>query len=197
MLQSVISFQTKVKYLHWQLWKCCWFQLISDNEVVVTLYLFVCKVWVHPPGGLTLFRVCDVMINQILMIQPFEFRPVWNRKVQPGPRDCYVLDLFSGLSSRMAAAWRRRGFRAVSFDILSGGEDEDLATRCGFETLLLKALRLVPLAMVVGGPPCSMFVWLSSSQHLRHLFGAWGSPRDVKTQLANVLAKNTVLWLHA
>ena len=51
-------------------------------------------------------------------------------------------------------------------------------------------------ALVMCGPPCSLFIFLSSSQHLRHLYGAMGSPWDVPTQLANIIAGNMACFLH-
>jgi len=94
----------------------------------------------------------------------------------------------------MSQAFKKCGHRSVPYDLLTGGHAEDLASKEGFHTLLLKALRLLPLALVVGGPPCSMFVFLSSSQHLRHRFPPYGNFLDEKTQLANCLVENTVFW---
>ncbi|CAJ1379183.1 unnamed protein product [Effrenium voratum] len=56
-------------------------------------------------------------------------------------------------------------------------------------------LRLVQFALIVAGPPCSMFIFLSSSQHQRHIWGPCGNPFDRATQLANLIASNTVVFL--
>ncbi|CAK8993882.1 unnamed protein product [Durusdinium trenchii] len=93
-------------------------------------------------------------------------------------------------------AFVKQHCRAAKYDILSGGANEDLSSREGFHTLLLKGLRLMTFALVMCGPPCSLFIFLSSSQHLRHLYGAMGSPWDVPTQLANIIAGNMACFLH-
>ena len=95
----------------------------------------------------------------------------------------------------MSQAFRRHGRGAVDFDILNGGRNEDLASWEGFSTLMWKAMRLMALSLIVGGPPCSMFIFFSCSQHRRHDFPPFGDPRDTKTQLANCLAANTVFWI--
>ncbi|CAK9023582.1 unnamed protein product [Durusdinium trenchii] len=61
--------------------------------------------------------------------------------------------------------------------------------------MLLKALRLLPHSLLWAGPPCSMFIFLGSSQHLRHLFGPEGAPWDRATRLANIIACNMVTLL--
>lgn len=86
-----------------------------------------------------------------------------------------AIDLFGGNKGRIAIALGNKGYRAITFDIVKGGKFHDLSSKCGFEVLFHIALRLIfNAALVVLGPPCSMFIWLSSSQHLRHLFGPWG-----------------------
>lgn len=114
---------------------------------------------------------------------------------RPGPTDLSCLDVFSA-SGKVMDAFVKQHCRAAKYDILSGGANEDLSSREGFHTLLLKGLRLMTFALVMCGPPCSLFIFLSSSQHLRHLYGAMGSPWDVPTQLANIIAGNMACFLH-
>ena len=116
----------------------------------------------------------------------------WCPSMLPGIRDLHAIDLFSGDCGRVAEAVKRRGFRACVFDIRKGGLDHDVVSATGFRNLILIALRLMAGGLIVLGPPCSLFVWLSSSQHLRHLYGPEGRPLDSATQLANQIAKNTV-----
>lgn len=47
-------------------------------------------------------------------------------------------------------------------------------------------------ALLFLGPPCSMFIFLTSSQHQRHKYGPMGDPRDRTSQLANAIAANAV-----
>lgn len=92
---------------------------------------------------------------------------------------------------RVAEAFRRQNFRAEVFDIRRGGIEHDLSSKQGFRNLFLLGLRLLCGSMLVLGPPCSMYIFLSSSQHLRHIYGPLGNPRDFATALANVIATNT------
>ncbi len=102
------------------------------------------------------------------------------------------IDLFGGQKCRVRDALRKTGFRAETFDIVHGQALHDLSSKGGFEHLFYLALRLVAKAIIVLGPPCSLFVYMSSSQHLRHIFSPWGAPWDYSTALANTIAKNTV-----
>ena len=96
----------------------------------------------------------------------------------------------------MAAAFKKKQCRSCTYDIVTGGLEEDMTTREGFFSCLLMGLRLVAFfSLVMAGPPCSMYVFFSSSQHLRHLYGPRGNPRDATTQLANQIVDNFVLWL--
>ena len=48
-----------------------------------------------------------------------------------------------------------------------GGAAHDVTAEAGFFVLLDLALRLVTRGLIVAGPPCSLFVSLSSSVHRR------------------------------
>lgn len=109
-----------------------------------------------------------------------------------GCSDLHGIDVFGGDQGRVCKAFQKQNKRAALYDILAGRQDHDLSTRRGFEYLLLLALRLLPGAMLVLGPPCSMFIFLSCSQHLRHLYGPMGAAWGRTTALANTIAINTV-----
>lgn len=86
----------------------------------------------------------------------------------------------------------RIGFEGAKYDIKSAGMEEDITTRVGWLSLLLQGLRLAENALLFLGPPCSMFIFLTSSQHQRHKYGPMGDPRDRTSQLANAIAANAV-----
>lgn len=113
-----------------------------------------------------------------------------------GPTDLYGIDLFGGLHGRVQQAFQKRGFRCGCYDIARKGIDNDITSYGGFRYLVLLGLRLQHgSSLIMMGPPCSLFVWLSSSVHWRSLFGPAGDPNHVGTQMANAIARNTVLWL--
>lgn len=57
--------------------------------------------------------------------------------------------------------------------------------------------RLVPRALVVLGPPCSLFIWLSSSVHRRSLYRPDGDTSRLAVRLSNAISRNTVASLAA
>ena len=84
----------------------------------------------------------------------------------------------------------------VNFDIRTDGKRHDLTTRRGVYLLLSLGMSLVSGALVTAAPPCSLFVWLSSSVHRRNKgpYGPYGDVRRYKVRLANLIVKNFVLW---
>ena len=87
-------------------------------------------------------------------------------------------------------AFEKLGFRGTTFDVATGGDSEDFSTKTGFETALFKSLRLLERGLVMCQPPCSLFIFFSSSQHQRSTWGPRGATWDDKVFLANLLAVN-------
>ncbi|CAE7351620.1 RHM1 [Symbiodinium natans] len=56
-------------------------------------------------------------------------------------------------------------------------------------------MRLRNHGVVIGGPPCSLNIWLSSSVHRRSLSHPEGDTRNYKVRLSNLIAANTACWL--
>lgn len=114
----------------------------------------------------------------------------WSHSVlAAGPCDLSCLDLFSA-SAKLAKSFRAASYRSANYDIQTGGWEADISTRTGFSRLLCLGLRLLGASLIMCGPPCSMFIWMSCSQHKRHIYGARGFPGDKMTQLANCIADN-------
>lgn len=62
------------------------------------------------------------------------------------------------------------------------------------ERQLLPTLRL-DHGLLAAGPPCSLFIWLSSSVHMRHAVGCRGNEGNLKVKLANYITENLVSGL--
>ena len=110
-----------------------------------------------------------------------------------GCQDLHALDLF-GRSGRIATMWNGQGFRSLAWD-LALGSCMDITSRSGFGHLLECGLRLVDRSVIVAGPPCSMFVFFSSSNHRRHELGIMGDPNSPPTRLSNLIVENMSIFL--
>lgn len=76
-----------------------------------------------------------------------------------------------------------------------GGAAHDVTAEAGFFALLDLALRLAPGGLIMGGPPCSLFVFLSSSVHRRGVGHELGDASRVQVRLANLVVENTMVLL--
>ena len=76
-----------------------------------------------------------------------------------------------------------------------GGASRDVTAEAGFLALLDLAMRLVPGGIIVGGPPCSLFIFLSSSFHRRGPGHEQGDTRKLPVRLANAIVDNTMVLL--
>lgn len=114
----------------------------------------------------------------------------WN-----GAPDLHSLDLF-GRSGVIERQWKLSGYRSLAWDVALCPEC-DLTCRTGFFNLLACGLRLHENALIVGGPPCSLFIFLSSSCHKRNSehFGIAGDPSSRPTQIANLIVNNLAVFL--
>lgn len=112
-----------------------------------------------------------------------------------GPSDLHALDLF-GHSCAIRFKFRQMAYRAEAWD-LTLSPSHDITTRAGVRDLLSVGLRLLNGALVCAGPPCSLWIFLSSSVHCRNsaTHGIHGNPVHEKTQLSNVIVENMVVVL--
>jgi len=70
----------------------------------------------------------------------------------------------------------------------------DITMKRGVMLLLALGMALYDDGLVTCAPPCSLFIFLSSSVHLRYLpqFGPYGDLSNFKVRLANVIVRNMV-----
>ncbi|CAE7358054.1 RHM1, partial [Symbiodinium pilosum] len=81
-----------------------------------------------------------------------------------GRQRYHAIELF-GLSRRVQRCFERRGFLAASLDIRLGrGDDpeQDILSRRGWFNYLDHLMQMLPGALLVAGPPCSLFVYMVS-----------------------------------
>lgn len=102
-----------------------------------------------------------------------------------------ILDVFSFHEGMKRVAGTKA---TVSMDIRLSPQRHDLTCSRGVYLLLAMLLALVPEGLATLAPPCSLFVWLSSSVHLRNIkgYGPYGQTGNYKVRLANRIALNVV-----
>ena len=79
-----------------------------------------------------------------------------------GGRGYHLVDMFSP-HKRAADVFMYKGLSAASCDIRSHDENYDITSKDGFLNMLNVALALLPGGLCLGGPPCSLFIFLSQS----------------------------------
>lgn len=111
-----------------------------------------------------------------------------------GARDLTMLSVFDH-SKKVQSKWQRHGYSSVAVDVLNEGVNHDITTEIGFYTILTLILRLAPRAMCMWAPPCSLFVFMSSSLHKRGSgkFDASGDTSVRSVRLANLIARNAAM----
>lgn len=109
------------------------------------------------------------------------------------PRDLACLDLFSA-SQVIAQTWQQHGLPAAAADIQLGMHF-DILGESGFFCTLQLLLRVQDGGLLFGGPPCSMFVWISSSVHQRSPQRPRGDESNFKVRMSNTIVANMAVLL--
>ena len=97
-------------------------------------------------------------------------------------------------SCRMSKAFQKDGAKTVAYDIMHD-PGMDIVTETGFYVLLGLLLRLMPSSFTMWAPPCSVFIFLTSSLHERHRFGPWGNLAHYVVRLSNRISINCAVAL--
>ncbi len=103
-------------------------------------------------------------------------------------RDLCCLDLFSA-SRAIERSFLLADDAAVALDIQLSPLF-DITCKVGFFKILDVVLRLQCFALLFAGPPCSLFVWLSSSVHRRCAKNLLGNTANYKVRLSNLIVAN-------
>ena len=107
-----------------------------------------------------------------------------------GKRTKHCLDAF-GASKRMKSAWLAQGREATAFDVTLNKQD-DIVMRSGFFRMVDRTCELVDHGLIVAGPPCSVFGFLSCSVHKRYMsqYGVEGDTSLHCVRLSNRITTN-------
>mmetsp|Transcript_41424 Transcript_41424/g.74293 ORF Transcript_41424/g.74293 Transcript_41424/m.74293 type:complete len:285 (-) Transcript_41424:202-1056(-) len=98
-----------------------------------------------------------------------------------------VLDLF-GASQNVKKAFAKAGHKGFAYDIKLD-EQCDLCSKMGCSILADLLSQMKDGSIIVAGPPCSLFGFMSSSVHKRNVKNVWGDQK-----LACVRVANRIVW---
>ena len=116
-------------------------------------------------------------------------------KAFQGPRHLSLVSVFDA-SHRVLNTWRDKGHDAAAVD-LQTDVAFDMTSRAGFFLTLALVMSLLPAGIAILAPPCSLFIWLSSSLHRRCLSAPLGDLNQYLVRLANLLSANTSVIVKA
>lgn len=104
------------------------------------------------------------------------------------------LDIFAG-KGNFCAECQAGGKTSMTVDILHDKKNHDILTRTGFFYVLQCILTMVEYGMILCGPPCGLFVFLSASYHRRSMDFPYGDQSKPKIRGANQLVINLIVLL--
>ena len=105
-----------------------------------------------------------------------------------------MIDLF-GASGQMSKRWRKAGWDAFAYDIKTS-KAHDVTSADGFWALCSAGKRLMTNGLIFGGPPCSLYVWISKSVHKRSEDNAFvGDTGLYKVRMSNRIVANMCVFL--
>ncbi len=112
-----------------------------------------------------------------------------------GPRNLDFVSVFDA-SQKVLKTATDKGLKGHAYDIRSMGVAHDVTGQQGFFVLLSLLKRLKPKGMSLAAPPCSMFGFLSISEHRRHQ-DPQGNLMSPNVRLGNVISFNCAMALKA
>jgi hypothetical protein len=108
-----------------------------------------------------------------------------------GSLDC--IDLFAG-KQMFANRCRAANLRVEAYDIMINSS-HDFTSRAGWFYALCLVLRLVPYGLLLAGPPCSLWIYMSKSFHGRSKTNPGGLEFKDKVAASNLLVSNLAVLI--
>jgi hypothetical protein len=97
-----------------------------------------------------------------------------------------VADIYSGLEARTFTEAQERGYSAARYDV-SIDPLHNVLTKAGFWHLLTIACSILPFGFAMLGPPCSLWIFLSSSIHKRSPANRAGDYANLLVNFSNMI----------
>lgn len=112
-----------------------------------------------------------------------------------GPRDLALVSVYDA-SQKVYSQWVNNDYASAAVDIRTD-PTHDMSSRHGFFTVLTLLMSLAAYGISILAPPCSLFIYMSSSQHKRCDGHEEGDTSQYLVRLANLLAENTAVAIKA
>ena len=106
-------------------------------------------------------------------------------------RSTGILDFYNGQGA-LKSVGTHRGHVVDSFDVLND-PSENICTEEGFFKGLDKVLQVMLRGLIVWGPPCSLWIFLSIAVSKRTKSKPYGDLTNINVQIANLICENTTL----
>ena len=89
----------------------------------------------------------------------------------------------------MWRAFRRARYSAATFELLDD-DNQNMASKAGVYFAVDLVMAVVVGGLLMWGPPCSMFIFLSSSVHQRSSRRPQGNEKNMLVRFANIIVRN-------
>ena len=161
---------------------------------------FVCSLPADPPLIYSATRKPTIaycgrpVFNALSKLTEVFARVVTFDKENPHGRQLHCLDLFAG-EAEVSKAYRRAGLNSLAMDYRLNGARNDVTCEEGFYATLLALLSVRYTGLLFAGPPCSSWVFMSSSLHCRHSGCPYGDTDEVKYRIQNILLTNLIVLM--
>ena len=110
-----------------------------------------------------------------------------------GKRSLHFMDFFAGVGVA-GYTFTRAGYSADAYDV-DLNPSQNITTRVGFFAALTMIMALFPTGLILLGPPCSLWVFMSQSVHQRTVMNAVGDIGKASVRAANCLVRNCTMLL--
>ena len=111
-----------------------------------------------------------------------------------GARSLHFFDMYSG-AGMASKTFKKFGYSCETYEIEDNPTEHDVTSERGFYCALALVLALFPSALILCGPPCGLWIWISQSVHQRTTFNTVGDIGKHVVRCANTLVRNTILLL--
>lgn len=160
---------------------------------IMSMLVIATMTW--PSSGAKQKKVMDTFasVDESEWFNPLENKDKVDAFIETwgGTRRYHALDLF-GASRAVQRCWERRGFCAAALDIQLDDLNHDILTMRGWFCFLDHIMQTLPHAVCVCGPPCSLFIWISSGTHRRcsSMYDIYGNVGLKCVRMSNAILRN-------
>ncbi len=163
-----------------------------ENAVLALMFMLA-----SVPGSGAAGNKCVAMVPAADMFEAAKFLDMVAtyvcERAPTASRFLDVADVFAG-NGAMSKEAARRGLTSDTFEVLKNPK-QNLLTKAGFFLLMDMILSITSGGILFAGPPCGLFVFISSSVHKRSASRPYGDEGNRNVRAANMLSSNLCIVL--